>query len=616
MSRSGTANPRKHRSMFPKVAAPPVDSSTGWDDHVPNLAIDGVSRRLKRCHSELEVPASVSCSSGGRKEKGIRLYSAFDGHDVCASENQRGQSSSFCEEEEGVGERTAVSLALAIFLIAGLGLGYAQDNKDLDNYRWRVQGDWWFSHPSGFFGANGSNNYFDIDRDFRFANYSTFSGKIDWRFRRKHHFLFTIAPVTSSSTATLNRTIEFQGETFEIGSQVTANLRSLSFSPGYQYDIVRRDHGFLGLEVDFAMLYTEGTLKAAASVNGQGAVKSASNSLFAPLPVVGPAGRWYPLHDSNRLSLEGSVRGMYFFGYGDFLTARGTLGVGLTRRLAFRAGYQMGSRLTIQGTSDQIAIRVTQKGPTAGIEYSWGEVPMPAPKPPPSAPTQASDWHVDWVPFYLWFTGLQGNLGAKGFVVPVNVPFSDVFAHLNIGLMTTLDVRRKRTGVLTDLVFISVSSDQKNTPAGNVYSGFTANAKTFFLDSEAYGRVADKDWVSVDALGGVRIWHLNNSLDLLQGSSTAVSTGQTQGWVDPVMGARFCLNLKKGWFLNLKGDAGGFGVGSRVTWQIYSGIGKEIKRKYSLLLGYRYLDVDYSNDGFLYDTHMSGLLAGFGIRFK
>jgi len=51
------------------------------------------------------------------------------------------------------------------------------------------------------------------------------------------------------------------------------------------------------------------------------------------------------------------------------------------------------------------------------------------------------------------------------------------------------------------------------------------------------------------------------------------------------MGARFRLNLKKGWFVNLKGDAGGFGAGSRVTWQIYTGIGKEIKSKYSLLLG-------------------------------
>jgi hypothetical protein len=37
---------------------------------------------------------------------------------------------------------------------------------------------------------------------------------------------------------------------------------------------------------------------------------------------------------------------------------------------------------------------------------------------------------------------------------------------------------------------------------------------------------------------------------------------------------------------------------------------------YSLLLGNRYMDVDYRNAGFLYDTQMSGLLVGFVIRAK
>jgi len=85
-----------------------------------------------------------------------------------------------------------------------------------------------------------------------------------------------------------------------------------------------------------------------------------------------------------------------------------------------------------------------------------------------------------------------------------------------------------------------------------------------------------------------------------------------------VVGARFRLNLDKGFFFNLKGDAGGFGVGSKSTYQIYGGIGKEFKKKYAILLGYRYLSVDYQNlaTGFLYDIHMNGALAGFDIRFK
>ena len=82
------------------------------------------------------------------------------------------------------------------------------------------------------------------------------------------------------------------------------------------------------------------------------------------------------------------------------------------------------------------------------------------------------------------------------------------------------------------------------------------------------------------------------------------------------MGARFRVNLKNGWFAMLKGDAGGFGVGSQVTWQVYTGGGKEFKQRYSLFLGYRHLSVDYRDGGFIYDTNTNGMLLGFGIRFK
>jgi hypothetical protein len=119
--------------------------------------------------------------------------------------------------------------------------------------------------------------------------------------------------------------------------------------------------------------------------------------------------------------------------------------------------------------------------------------------------------------------------------------------------MTVLDVRRKRVGLLTDLVFMSLSSDRKTTPVGgNAYSGFTANAKTFWVDPEVYVRLLDKEKFSVDAVGGGRFWHSNNSLDLLAGTLASASAGQTQSWVDPVLGARFSLNMAKGWHADPK----------------------------------------------------------------
>jgi hypothetical protein len=505
------------------------------------------------------------------------------------------------------------ALLAVVFFLAALPLVRAQDAGDLDNYKFRVDGSWWLTHPSGYFGANGSNNYVNFNQDFGFGDYSNFTGKIDWHYGHKHHFLFNITPIYESRTATLNRTIEFQGQTYDVGAQVNADLRVWNFAPGYQYDIIRRDHGFLGLEVDINLLDTRTALALAGSVNGTGGSAASSRSYFAPLPSIGPVFRWYPLHDSNRLSFDGSVRGMPFFGYGNFLTAQADVNIGLTKHLMLRGGYELGSRLSIHGSSDQIAVKLTHDGPTAGLEYSFGE----SPEPKEHVAGGPSDWHVDWVPFYLWFSGLHGTVGALGQTAPVSVSFSDVFSQLNIGYMSVLDVRRKRVGLLTDLVFISVSSDQKTTPADTIYSGFAANAKTFFVDPELYFRVIEGEKGFIDVVGGARFWHLNNSLDFIPvAGGSDVTVGQTQFWVDPVLGARFRLNMGKGFFFNVKGDAGGFGVGSKSTYQVYGGFGKEFKKRYSALLGYRYLSVDYQSGGFTYDVHMNGVLAGFDIRFK
>jgi hypothetical protein len=514
-----------------------------------------------------------------------------------------------------MGVWTKILFVVSSLLIVVASMSASDDDPTPANYKWRVDGYWWFSHPTASFGLRGSNNYLNVNEDFGFGNYSTFTGSIQYRFGWKHHLLLNVTPLSNSRTVTIARTIEFQGQTYDLGAQVSANLRTINIAPGYQYDFIRNGQGFLGIEADVNLLETKGSLTLVGSANGQQVGASSSKSFFAPLPGFGPTFQWYPIHGSNRLSIEGSLRGMSFFGYGNFLASRGSIGVGITRNLNFRAGYELGSRLSIHGSNDQIGVDLTQKGPTAGLEYTFGERPEPAPKPLPSF-NEESDWHFDWVPVYLWFTGLKGTVGAAGYQVPVDATFGDIISQLNIGLMTVADVRRKRFGLLTDLFYISLTSDQKGTPIGTSYSGFTANSKTFFLDPEAYFRVLDGDVLSVDALAGFRYWHLNNNLQLLPAALPGVTVGQTQDWVDPLLGARFRLNMRKGFFATLKGDAGGFGVGSQVTYQIYAGVGKEFKRKFSTIVGYRYLDVDYQNGGFVDDTHMSGPIIGLNLHFQ
>jgi hypothetical protein len=260
-------------------------------------------------------------------------------------------------------------LVLACFLVSASSIARAEEG-DLDSYKLRTTASWWYSQPSGHFNGKNNTGEFDLSKDFHFGSYSTFTGTLDWRFKRKHHLLFSTSPVSYSKSATLLRTITFQGETYNVGTQATSDIHSFSFAPGYQWDFIRRNHGYVALLTQFYLLNTSAKLTGTVVVNGQSATRSTSGSFLAPLPVIGLHGRWYPL-DSNRLSLDGTFNGMYFFGYGDFYSARAIVGVGLSHHWKAIAGYQMGTRLSIHGGSNNIGIRLTQKGPVVGIEGSW-----------------------------------------------------------------------------------------------------------------------------------------------------------------------------------------------------------------------------------------------------
>ncbi|MGA7413682.1 MAG: hypothetical protein WBW33_24615 [Bryobacteraceae bacterium] len=244
---------------------------------------------------------------------------------------------------------------------------------DLDEFKVRITGMWFFTNPTGTVQASGSDplGNFNLTKDFGFNSYSTLTGKVDWKFTHKNHLYLAVSPFSQSHTSVLNRTIDFQGQTFEVGLTTTAKLTNWAYAPGYQYDIIRRDRGHLGIAVQIDLFDTTAKLSAAAQVTGDGtqtAAKSVSASLLAPIPLAGPDFRFYIL---PKFYVDGNLFGMYLFGYGNFLSTVDTVGVYLGKHVSLRAGYQLGQRLVVNNNSTtRIGINLTQKGPVAGVEFS------------------------------------------------------------------------------------------------------------------------------------------------------------------------------------------------------------------------------------------------------
>ncbi len=253
---------------------------------------------------------------------------------------------------------------------------HAAGDDDFDSYAIKINAAWFYSKPSGTLQSAIGGPIIDLRRDLSFSSFSTFAGKLDWKFTRKNHVYLLAIPFTTSRQTVLTRTITFQGQTFVAGlatrSELTANLYAL----GYQYDILRRRRGHLGIAVQIDGFDSRASFNAAAQVTGNGVRQmavSASASRWLPIPIVGPEFRFY-LTNSPRLYVQGNVYGMYLGGYGSFLSSAGTLGLRVARHLTLDAGYQLGSRLDVHNSSsnNRFGINLTQKGAVVGVEVPFG----------------------------------------------------------------------------------------------------------------------------------------------------------------------------------------------------------------------------------------------------
>jgi hypothetical protein len=261
-------------------------------------------------------------------------------------------------------------LALALTFLLAPAAVRAQKSEEFDEYKLRLDAGWFHSYPSGTIRAQGDTYPVDLTKDLNFNSYSTFVGKVDWKFTHKNHFYVEISPFWTSHQVVLAKTIVFKGQTFDVGLITNSSLHALLVSPGYQYDIIRRKRGHLGIGVQVDLFNTSSSINASGVVDGVQQTVSGKGSLLAPIPVAGPQFRLY-LTNSPRVFVEGNVYGMYFFGYGNFVSTAGDLGITISKHISANAGYQLGSRLNVNGSTDRIGLNLTQKGPMVGVEFSF-----------------------------------------------------------------------------------------------------------------------------------------------------------------------------------------------------------------------------------------------------
>lgn len=218
---------------------------------------------------------------------------------------------------------------------------------------------------------------------------------------------------------------------------------------------------------------------------------------------------------------------------------------------------------------------------------------------------------------YVMFPYLDGETGIGNLItVPIDANPEDIFSKLKIAGMLYFEAKTNKWAITSDIIFANLS--QEVTPSELLNSG-TVTAKQFIWEPSGLYRIASFLEVGV----GGRLNNIQSGVDVrrnvLPAGTEEVTGSMSKTFFDPIIIARLSGAINNKWLLQLRGDLGGFGVGSDFTWQLQAYAGYRFSKLFQLTAGYRILSIDYDKgvdaERFIYNIDMFGPVIRLGFNF-
>ena len=227
------------------------------------------------------------------------------------------------------------------------------------------------------------------------------------------------------------------------------------------------------------------------------------------------------------------------------------------------------------------------------------------------ASAQDAAWNYSGT-FYLWGAETQTSINTPNGTIDAKLSFSDALENLDFAFMGAVAAQKGPWSIIGDFVQTNLSF---STPAPNGQpASVEASVKTQVLNAYALREVRTGGNWSFDAGAGVRWFNTDTTLAVQGGPNNGLSARSNDNWFDPVIAARLRFDMSDRWSGAAFVDYGGFRSGSE-SFQILLSATYAINDSWSVVGGYRYLDITHgaSNDEFKFSQ--SGPLIGVGYEF-
>jgi hypothetical protein len=228
----------------------------------------------------------------------------------------------------------------------------------------------------------------------------------------------------------------------------------------------------------------------------------------------------------------------------------------------------------------------------------------------------SDNWSFQIAP-YAWLAGQKGTVGTFPGLPPAHIDvdfYDDVLGNIKGALFLVGEARKGQFGFVMDVAYTDIEMEDP-TP-GPLFSTVKSRTKSWIVSAAGLYRLAGSDRAFLDVIGGIRYWSIDSELSLSAGFLGPRGISNKEDWVDPLIGLKGLMRIGQSkFFVSGLFASGGFGVGSDFMCDANINLGYQWTKKFSTTFGYRYLDVDYDDDGFLYDVAQQGLTLGLSWRF-
>jgi len=215
----------------------------------------------------------------------------------------------------------------------------------------------------------------------------------------------------------------------------------------------------------------------------------------------------------------------------------------------------------------------------------------------------AERWSFTITP-YLWAAGFDGNTAANGVGSEIDTDYSFFsLENLDWTLGTAFEAQKGRWTVLIDGLYVEFS-DAFDAPA---FASTAAEVSGGYLETSA--AVPTAKVAGLEVVFGMRYVALESDVRL----TPSLAGDASESWLDPLVGVRFEHAFNDRWSVTLRGDVGGFGAASDLTTNVAATFGYRLTDALTMRFGYRALQMDFEDDGFVVDAIAQGYAVGLSV---